>query len=199
LRKLFVILGLTLVPAAALVLASQLVWAEQPGASWYLAVSASDEGGNDSVLVLKTQDNITHIGVRGGRPFQLIVRSSYPQAPYRVLVALTDGQVYPVDDMRLKYSCDYFVRCYGLLIAEYPGDVIEMLPFRVVPAWMPEEESTIPEEQPPLKEPVSGDSRIQSEIDIWWDTVVIPQEKFIRHEQGEPCQFDEPETPGKEK
>jgi hypothetical protein len=163
-------------------------------------VYAAEVDGNDSVRCAAiTRNNVTLLQVRGGKPFQVVVLNYLPDTPERVLIAATDGVVHPVEDMRLEYTCSFLILYYGLVIAEYPGDIVETARFEMHPAWRKEEAGTIPEDTPLLKKPASDDKRIQAEIETWWDTFVVPQEKALRHEQGRPSQFDEPETANAQK
>ena len=199
-RRLLVVLRVALLLAGGLVLVSQLLWAEQPRSSRRLMVYAAEVDGNDSVRCAAiTRNNVTLLQVRGGKPFQVVVQNSYRGAPERVLIALTDGEVHPVTDLRLEYTCSFLILYYGLVIAEYPGDVIETARIEMHPAWRKEDAGSIPDERPLLKKPASDDKRIQHEIGTWWDTFVVPQERAVCRETGQPSQFDEPETANAQK
>jgi hypothetical protein len=150
----------------------------------HISVSARAIDGNDAVRTVKMQGGMLHIGVRGSRPFTLIVESSYPLPPEQVLIAMSDGKLYELPDAELVYTCEYLLTGYGLAMAVFADESIQTCAFRLLPAWHKEEADLIPEERPELLPPQTDELRLQEEIDFWWLNSVLTAEREKKREQG---------------
>ncbi|MCH7472551.1 hypothetical protein IIA79_06320 [bacterium] len=143
----------------------------------YLALSAVEPEDVESVRRFYVLEDMPHIAVWGGKPFFIKVQSSYPVEPSHLYIAISDGQLYSLTDSTLEYNCKYYPAYYGLVLAVYPNDRFEVLAFLMYSGWRPEDRDLVPEEMPEAKKPFTDDEQLQSLIDEWWETVVVPKER----------------------
>ena len=140
----------------------------------YLTVAVAGAYGSDSVRTVMELNDFYHIGVMGGKPFELAVQSSYPLEPLAVYLATSEGLLLQSDDWRFPYVCTYLIPYYGMAVAVYPDGRIEGFNFYINPAWHPEQANEIPQEHPELVCPTADDAEVEALIEEWWHDVVVP-------------------------